>query len=141
MLRFEIEKEVLEGKVRVADLPEVWNAKMRDYLGVTPPNDRLGVLQDVHWAAGLVGYFPTYALGTLISVQLFEKAIAENPDIPAQIERGEFSGLFNWLKDHVYRHGKKFTPTEIVQRATGGPLNSAPYVKYLKTKFGEIYGV
>ncbi|HLB47268.1 MAG TPA: carboxypeptidase M32 [Anaerolineales bacterium] len=141
MLRFEIEKEVLEGRVRVSDLPEVWNAKMQEYLGITPPNDKLGVLQDVHWAAGLVGYFPTYALGTIISVQLFERAIADVPGIPAQIERGEFSGLFNWLKDHVYRHGKKFTPTEVVERATGGPLNSAPYVKYLKTKFGEIYGV
>lgn len=141
MLRFEIEQDVLEGKARVADLPEVWNAKMQEYLGITPPDDSLGVLQDVHWAAGLIGYFPTYALGTIVSVQLFEKAVAAHPDIPAQMERGEFSSLFNWLKQNVYRHGKKYTPDEIVRRATGGPLDSGPYVKYLRTKFGEIYGL
>ncbi len=141
MLRFEIEQEVLTGQVRVADLPAVWNAKMDDYLGVTPPNDRLGVLQDTHWAAGLIGYFPTYALGTIVSVQLFNKAIAAVPDIPAQIERGEFAGLLGWLQQNIYRHGKKFMPTELVQRTTGGPLDSGPYVNYLKKKYGEIYGL
>ena len=141
MLRFELEQEVLEGKVRVADLPAAWNAKMEDYLGITPPNDRAGVLQDTHWAAGLVGYFPTYALGTIVSVQLFNKAVADAPDIPAQMERGEFSSLRGWLRENVYRHGKKFTPAELVKRITGSPLDSGPYVKYLKTKYGEIYGL
>nr|MBI2905347.1 carboxypeptidase M32 [Chloroflexota bacterium] len=141
MLRFELEQEVLEGKVRVADLPAAWNAKMNDYLGIAPPDDRLGVLQDVHWASGLIGYFATYALGTIVSVQLWEKALADHPGIPAEIERGEFSTLLGWLRKNVHRHGKKFTPAETVQRATGGPLNSGPYVKYLKTKYGEIYDV
>lgn len=141
MLRFELEQEVLEGKVRVADLPAAWKAKMEDYLGITPPNDREGVLQDTHWAAALIGYFPTYALGTIVSVQLFNKAIADAPDIPAQMERGEFSSLLGWLRENVYRHGKKFTPAELVKRITGGPLDSGPYVKYLKTKYGEIYGL
>jgi carboxypeptidase Taq len=141
MLRFEIERALLEGQVRVADLPEVWNEKMRDYLGVTPPNDALGVLQDIHWSSGLIGYFPTYALGTVISVQLFEAALEDQHDIPARIERGDFSGLLGWLRENVYRHGRKYTPAELIQRATGGPLNSGPYVRYLKKKFGEIYGV
>lgn len=139
MLRFELEQEVLEGKVRVADLPAAWNAKMEDYLGLTPPNDRAGVLQDTHWSAGLIGYFPTYALGTIVSVQLFNKAVADAPDIPAQMERGEFSSLLGWLRENVHRHGKKFTPAELVKRITGGPLDSKPYVNYLKTKYGEIY--
>jgi carboxypeptidase Taq len=141
MLRFELEQEVLEGKVRVADLPAAWNARMEDYLGISPPNDRLGVLQDTHWSAGLIGYFPTYALGTIVSVQLFNKAVADAPDVPAQMERGEFSSLLGWLRENVYRHGKKFAPAELVKRITGGPLDSRPYVNYLKTKFGEIYGL
>ena len=127
--------------MRLADLPEAWNAKMQDYLGVTPPDDRLGVLQDVHWAAGLIGYFPTYALGTIISVQLFEAAVAAAPGIPADMERGDFSGLLGWLQQNVYRHGKKYVPMELLKRATGETLNAGPYVKYLKRKFGEIYGL
>ncbi len=141
MLRFELEQEVLEGKVRVADLPAAWNAKMNDYLGIVPPDDRLGVLQDVHWASGMIGYFATYALGTIVSVQLWEKAVADVPAIPSQIEQGEFSGLLGWLRENVHRHGKKFPPAELARRATGGPLDAAPYVKYLKKKYGEIYGV
>jgi carboxypeptidase Taq len=141
MLRFEIEREMLAGQIRVADLPEVWNAKMRDYLGITPPNDALGVLQDIHWSSGLIGYFPTYALGTIISVQFFEQALNDDSGIPAQIERGDFSGLLGWLQDNVYRHGRKYMPEELIRRVTGGPLNSGPYVKYLKSKFGEIYDV
>ncbi len=141
MLRFELEQEVLEGKVRVADLPAAWNAKMNDYLGLAPPDDRLGVLQDVHWAGGLIGYFATYALGTIVSVQLWEKAVADVPAIPSQIEQGHFTGLLGWLRENVHRHGKKFPPAGLVRRATGGPLDAAPYVAYLKKKYGELYGV
>ncbi len=141
MLRFELEQEMIDGTARVADLPEIWNAKMKDYLGITPPNDKMGVLQDVHWSVGYIGYFATYALGTIVSVQLWDKALADHPGIPSEIERGEFSTLLAWLRANVHQHGKKFTPVETVQRATGGPLNSIPYVKYLKTKYGEIYGV
>ena len=141
MLRFELEREIFEGQVQVADLPDAWNAKMRDYLGVSPPNDALGVLQDVHWSSGLIGYFATYALGTIMSVQLFEKAVADNPGIPARLEQGDFSGLLGWLREHVHRHGRKYMPLELLHRATGHTLDAGPYVKYLKAKFGEIYGL
>lgn len=141
MLRFELEREVIEGKVRVADLPEAWNAKMQDYLGVTPPNDVEGVLQDVHWAEGLIGYFPTYALGTIMSVQIFNKAISVHPSIPAEMEQGNFSTLFNWLRENIYQHGRKYMPNELLRRATGETLNAGPYVAYLTTKFAEIYGL
>ncbi len=141
MLRFELEQEVLEGKVKVADLPEVWNARMAEYLGVTPPSDALGVLQDVHWSGGMIGYFATYALGNLISVQLWEKALADVPDIPAQIERGEFGALREWLRQNVHRHGRKYMPDELVGRVTGEGIQSRSYMRYLKTKYGEIYGL
>jgi carboxypeptidase Taq len=141
MLRFELEQELLEGQVKVADLPEVWNARMQDYLGITPPSDALGVLQDVHWSSGLIGYFATYALGNLISVQVWDRALADAPDIPAQIERGEFGGLREWLRQNVHRHGRKFMPDELVRRVTGEGIQSRSYMRYLKTKYGEIYGL
>lgn len=141
MLRFEIEQEMLDGKVRIAELPALWNAKMEDYLGIVPPTDTLGVLQDVHWSAGLMGYFPTYALGTILSVQLYEKALEAQPQIPAEMARGEFGSLLNWLRENVHRHGAKYPPAELIKRAIGGELDSAPYVKYLQTKYGELYGL
>jgi len=139
MVRFELEVEVLEDRLKVADLPVAWNSKMRDYLGVVPPDDAQGVLQDVHWSNGLIGYFPTYSLGNLISVQIFEKAKADDPAIPSQIEQGELKALLEWLTAHVYRHGRKFLPAELLERATGGPLRAEPYVNYLKEKYSEIY--
>jgi len=141
MLRFELEQELLEGKVKIADLPEVWNARIQEYLGITPPTDALGVLQDVHWSSGLIGYFATYALGNLISVQLWEKALADVPDIPAQIERGEFGALREWLRQNVHRHGRKYMPDELVRRVTGEGIQSRSYMRYLQTKYGEIYGL
>lgn len=141
MLRFELEREVMEGKVKIADLPEAWNAKMQDYLGVVPPNDAEGVLQDVHWSNGLIGYFATYALGTIISVQLYNKALAEIPSIPDEIEGGDFSSLHGWLKQHIYQHGRKYMPMELLKRATGETINAKPYVAYLKAKFADIYGI
>ncbi|HLF28592.1 MAG TPA: carboxypeptidase M32 [Anaerolineae bacterium] len=141
MLRFELEQELLDGKVKVADLPEVWNARMRAYLGITPPTDALGVLQDVHWSSGLLGYFATYALGNLISVQLWDRAVADVPDIPAQIERGEFGPLREWLRQHVHQYGRKYMPDELVRRVTGESIQSRSYLRYLKTKYGAIYGL
>lgn len=141
MLRFELEREILEGQVRVADLPEAWRAKMHDYIGVVPETDREGVLQDVHWSAGLFGYFATYALGTIISVQLFEKAQAVLPDLNGHLAQGDFAGLLGWLQTNVYQHGKKFMPMELLKRATGSALDARPYVAYLKKKFGEIYNL
>jgi carboxypeptidase Taq len=141
MLRFELEKELLAGTLKVDDLPEAWNAKSQEYLGVTPPNDRLGVLQDVHWSAGLLGYFPTYSVGNLLSVQLMDKAVETHPTLPAEIARGEFGTLLNWLHENVHKPGRKYQPQELIQRATGKPLSADSYVRYLKTKFTEIYSL
>ncbi len=141
MLRLELEIELMEGRLAVKDLPEAWNARMRDYLGLTPPNDSLGVLQDVHWSGGMIGYFPTYALGNLISVQLWEKINQDIPDLESQIAAGRFDGLLGWLRQNVHSHGAKFGPQELVQRVTGSKIDPMPYVRYLKTKYGDIYGL
>jgi carboxypeptidase Taq len=141
MLRFELEVGVLEGTLAVKDLPAAWNAKVRDYLGLDVPDDSVGVLQDVHWSSGYIGYFPTYTLGNIASVQFFQKACQDMPMIPADLERGEFQALLTWLRDNIHRHGRKFTPTELIQRVTGSPLNAEPYVNYLKRKYTEIYGL
>lgn len=140
-LRFEIENDMLEGKVQLSDLPEVWNAKMKDYLGIVPANDAEGILQDIHWSMGTIGYFPTYALGTLLSVQFYNQALAEIPEIPTQIERGEFAPLRTWLQERIYAHGKKFTPAELVKRVTGSELSAQPFVDYVRAKYGDIYGL
>jgi len=141
MLRFDLEKSLLTGAVKVADLPAAWQAKMEEYLGVTPPTDADGVMQDIHWSGGSLGYFPTYALGNVISVQLYEAACRTHPTIPEEIGRGRFSTLLGWLRHNVHRHGRKFLPREILQRATGTALTPEPYLRYLQGKFGEIYGV
>jgi carboxypeptidase Taq len=141
MLRLEIEIGLLEGTLAVKDLPAIWDARMQDYLGVTPPNDAQGVLQDVHWSIGSIGYFSTYALGNLISVQLWERINADIPDLAEQIRCGEFSGLLGWLRDRIHRHGSKFEPQELVERITGSKIDPAPYVRYLQSKYGQIYGL
>lgn len=141
MLRMEIEIALMEGTVAVKDLPEAWNTRMQDYLGVTPPNDALGVLQDVHWSSGMIGYFSTYALGNLISAQLWEKVNQDLPDLSAQIRDGKFDALLAWLREKVHRHGKKFEPQELVQKVTGSRIDPHPYLRYLNHKYGEIYGV
>ena len=141
MLRLEIEIALIEKTLRVKDLPEAWNARMKEYLGVVPENDAQGVLQDVHWSGGMIGYFSTYALGNLISAQLWERINADLPDLPEQIRKGEFSTLLGWLREKIHRHGAKFEPQELVQRVTGSKIDPAAYVRYLKAKFGEIYQV
>jgi carboxypeptidase Taq len=141
MLRLEIEIGLMEGSMEVKDLPEIWNTRMQDYLGLTPPDDADGVLQDIHWSNGYIGYFSTYALGNLISLQLWEKINADIPDLDDQIRRGEFSALLGWLRDKIHRHGAKFEPQELMQRVTGSKIDPAPYMRYLRTKFGQIYGL
>jgi carboxypeptidase Taq len=141
MLRLEIEIALLEGKLAAKDLPGYWNAKMKEYLGVTPPDDAQGVLQDIHWSGGMMGYFPTYALGNLVSAQLWEKINQDVPDLPEQIRRGEFTSLLAWLREKVHRHGRKFEPQELVQRVSGARINPAPYLRYLQRKYGEIYSL
>ncbi len=141
MLRFEMENALVERKIKIADVPEAWNAKMNEYLGVVPPNDALGCLQDIHWSYANLGYFATYSLGNLLSVQLFDKAVKDVPHIPSRIEEGEYGELLGWLRQNVHRHGRKFTLNEIAQRATGEPLQAQSYMAYLKRKYGEIYRV
>lgn len=141
MLRLELEIALMEGSLEVKDLPEAWNDRMREYLGLTPPNASLGVLQDVHWSNGYIGYFATYALGNLISVQLWERIQADIPDLIEHIRRGDFVPLLSWLREKVHRHGRKFEAQELVQRITGSKINPEPYMRYLRTKYGEIYGL
>lgn len=141
MLRLELEIALMEGSLAVKDLPEAWNSRMREYLGLTPPNDALGVLQDVHWSGGMIGYFPTYALGNLVSAQLWEAMQQDIPGIEEQVERGEFSALLGWLGKKVHQHGAKYEPQVLVQRVTGSTIDPQPYVRYLNKKYRAIYGL
>jgi carboxypeptidase Taq len=141
VLRFELEQDVLSGRIPLADIPEAWNARMKEYLGVDVPEDRLGVLQDIHWSFGSFGYFATYALGTIISVQIWERVLSDLPDLEQQIEAGEFTALREWLREHLHRHGRKFQPKEMLERIVGGPIDSRPYLRYLKGKLADTAGV
>ncbi|MDA1329585.1 MAG: carboxypeptidase M32 [Chloroflexi bacterium] len=139
MLRLELEIAMLEGSVEVKDMPSAWNERFESYLGVTPLNDAQGVLQDVHWSFGLMGYFSTYALGNLVSAQLWEVIHQALPDLESQISRGEFAPLHDWLRTNIYKHGAKFEPQEMVQKITGSKINGDAYIRYLNDKFGAIY--
>jgi carboxypeptidase Taq len=141
LLRFELENEMLEGTLKVKDLPEAWNARFKSYLGLNVPNDREGALQDIHWSYVSFGIFPGYTIGNLIGAQLMEKIRVEIRDLDAQIERGEFAPLLGWLRKNVHRHGRKFTPNELMERATGKPLTAAPWIAYVQKKFGALYGL
>jgi carboxypeptidase Taq len=138
ILRFELEQELIEGSVAVADLPRVWDERMDEYLGVEVPDDARGVLQDVHWSRGTIGYFPTYALGNVISVQIWEKVLADVPDLDDHLERGELEPLTDWLREHLWRHGRKFGPEELLERIVGGGLDPEPYLRYLNGKLGAL---
>jgi carboxypeptidase Taq len=141
IVRFELEQELVDGRLAIRDLPEAWNARYKEYLGLEVPDDAHGVLQDVHWAAGLIGYFPTYALGNLIAGQLYERARGDLPDVDARIAAGDLHGLREWLREHVHRHGAKFTSRELLDRVVGGPIAIGPFVDYLKAKLGQVYDV
>ncbi len=141
LLRFEIEADLIEGNLAVADLPEAWNSKFEEYIGLTPPDDRRGVLQDIHWSDGYFGYFPTYTLGNIICAQLWKKLGTDVPDLEAQISRGEFNELIGWLHENVHRHGGKYEPMVLLKRITGEELSARPYLEYLTDKYSEIYGL
>ncbi|MDW8326348.1 MAG: carboxypeptidase M32 [Anaerolineales bacterium] len=142
ILRFDLEIQMLEGTLAIRDLPEAWHARYRSDLGVRAPDDRDGCLQDMHWYAGVIGgAFQGYTLGNIMSAQLYAAALRAQPDIPAQIARGEFQTLHGWLKDNVYRLGSKYTAAELIQRATGSPLTIEPYLAYLRSKYGELYAL
>jgi carboxypeptidase Taq len=135
ILRFELEQELIEGRLAVADLPEAWNARFEEYLGIPVPSDREGVLQDMHWGGGALGYFPTYALGNVMSVQIWERVRADLPDLDEQFARGEFAPLRAWYGEHLYRYGRTFTPQETLELASGSRLDAGPYLRYLRAKY------
>lgn len=139
-LRFELEAALIDGSLSVTDVPEAWTAKMEELLGITPEDDADGALQDIHWSGGAFGYFPTYAVGNILSVQIYRAAEAAHPEIVEEMEQGRFETLHGWLRDKVYRHGRRYDPDELVTRATGRTLDPEPYLDYLETKYGELYG-
>jgi carboxypeptidase Taq len=139
MLRVEMEIAMLSGEVAVKDLPDLWNTRMQAYLGLVPDSDARGVLQDIHWSIGAMGYFATYTLGNLISAQLWNAFGRANPDRDAQIARGDFAPLLAWLRTNVHQFGRKFEPQELVERVTGSRIDPEPYLRYLETKYAGIY--
>jgi len=142
MIRFDLELQLLEGTLTVRDLPEAWNERYRSDLGIVPPNDTNGVLQDVHWYGGMIGgMFQGYTLGNLMSAQFFQAALQNHPQISTEIEQGNFDTLHNWLKANIYLHGRKYTAAEIVERATGKVLSIEPFILYIRRKFGELYSL
>jgi len=141
ILRFDIEVALMEDKISVSELPVVWNEKMQEMLGVTPSNDKEGVLQDMHWSGGSFGYFPTYALGSIYASQLFNKLVEEKPEVNSEIQRGEFGNIYQWLKENVHRYGRLFTTDEIIKNVCGEGLNSRVYINYLKNKYYKLYEI
>ncbi len=142
MLRFDFELELLEGKLAVSDLPEAWRERFQADFGIVPPDDRDGVLQDVHWYAGTIGgSFQGYTLGNILGAQFFATALETHPEITSEIEEGTFDILHNWLKANIYQHGSKYTAPELIERVTGGPLRIEPYIHYLRSKYGDLYSL
>ncbi|MFB6249353.1 MAG: carboxypeptidase M32 [Salinibacter sp.] len=139
MLRFELERGLIDGTVSVDELPARWNAAMDDYLGVVPDTDADGVLQDVHWSMGSFGYFPTYTLGTLTAAQLTDTIREDLSDLDARLADGDFAPLRDWLRTHVHRHGRKLTAPQLLERVTGRALSAAPWLRYARNKFGALY--
>jgi carboxypeptidase Taq len=141
ILRFELEVALVEGTLDVADVPQAWNDRMRELLGVEVPDAARGCLQDVHWAHGSIGYFPTYALGNVFAAQLWEVARRDLPELDEQLEAGDCAPLLAWLREHVHRHGRLLDPPELVAQVTGGPLDPGPVLAYLTEKYGALYGI
>jgi carboxypeptidase Taq len=141
MFRFDLEKAVLEGRLAVADLRDAWQDKLREYLGLTAPDDLRGILQDIHWSGHFGGSFQSYTLGNVMAGQLYSAALADHPEIPEDIARGQFGKLFDWMRTRVHESGAKFPPLELVQRATGKPVHARPYLDYLTRKFRALYGL
>ncbi len=141
MLRFELELALITGDLKVADLPDAWGEKMREYLGVTPPDDADGVMQDTHWSQGSIGYFPTYALGNVMGAQIFATANKAHPRIPDELAQGQFGTLRAWLVENLYQYGRKYLPKDLALKVNGEPLDPKPYMHYLQAKYTELYGL
>ena len=141
MIRYEIEKALLEKSIKVADLPEDWNAKYKEYLGVEVPNDKKGVLQDIHWSHGSIGYFPTYSLGSFYAAQFFAKAKEEIPSLITEIENGNNLNLLKWLREKIHQHGRFYDANELCEKVTGEKLNFKYFMDYVNEKYGNIYNL
>jgi len=141
ILRFELENKLIDDKININELPEVWNEKIKEMLDITPKNDAEGVLQDMHWSGGSFGYFPTYSIGTIYASQLFKKLIEENENIFYEIEKADFSYILSWLRQHVHNFGRIMTADEIIKKVCGEGLNSKVFVNYIKNKYFELYEV
>jgi len=139
-VRFEIESALISGDLDISDIPSFWNQKYQEYLGITPRNNAEGCLQDIHWAHGSFGYFPTYTIGNIISAQLYDQLKKESPSLEDHIALGDFLPLLSWLREKVHVHGKKFTSPELVKKITGTDIDSCYFIKYLNDKYSEIYG-
>ncbi|MGC8638547.1 MAG: carboxypeptidase M32, partial [Isosphaeraceae bacterium] len=141
IVRFELEQALMAGDLAIGDLPDAWNQKYRDTLGIVPENDRDGCLQDIHWAAGLWGYFPTYTLGNLYAAQLWDRARRDSPGLDGEFARGNFRDLLAWLREKIHRHGQRYRPRKLVELATGQALDTGPLVASFQRKFFELYGI
>jgi carboxypeptidase Taq len=141
LVRFELERALVSGDLKVADLPAAWNEAYKHYLGIVPQNDLEGCLQDGHWSEGLIGYFPTYTLGNLLGAQLFARACADVRDLDREFARGRFGGLLEWLRDNVHRHGRRYSAHRLIEKATGSPPDHRPLVQSLTRKYTELYGL
>jgi len=141
MIRFEIERALLSGAMKVKDVPGEWNRRYKEYLGITVPDDRRGCLQDVHWSFGLIGYFPTYTLGNLYAAQFWEKINEDLPEMDKQIAKGQFSELKNWLNEKIHKHGRRYRASELCKKVTGKELSAAPLMRHLAAKAKAVYGV
>jgi carboxypeptidase Taq len=141
ILRFELELALIEGTLDPGDLPAAWAAKMQQFLGISVPDDLHGVLQDIHWSEGIIGYFPTYAIGNVLAAQLWRAVRVQLPDLDADIARGEYVPLRAWLREKIHRHGRTLTPPELIEQAVGGPLDPAPLLEHLRAKYEALYGL
>lgn len=141
IMRFEIEKDLIEGSIEAKDLPKIWNAKFKEYFGLKVPSDAMGVMQDVHWSGGMIGYFPTYTLGNLYSAQFYATAKKEILNLEKEIQLGHFEHLLNWLRKNIHAHGKMFSAEDLVEKVTGEKLTSQYFIDYIKDKYSKIYEI
>jgi carboxypeptidase Taq len=141
MIRFEIERSLLSGDMKVKDVPAAWNDRYADFLGIKVPDDRRGCLQDVHWSFGLVGYFPTYTLGNLYAAQFWEKINQDMPGLKKDMTKGKLLDLRDWLKDNIHKHGRRYTAAELCKKVTGKNLEAGPLLRHLRSKAQAVYGI
>jgi carboxypeptidase Taq len=141
MVRFELERVLMNGDLPAGDLPHEWNRRYKEYLGVDVPNDALGCLQDIHWSGGSFGYFPTYTLGNLYAAQIFEKVREDVGDLDSSFAKGDFSPLKTWLNENLHRHGSRYEASDLCVRATGKPLSADPLLRHLEAKLRPLYGI